>query len=149
MPASDDDGRSDSGEDAPPLDRAPRRGRAFCGHERELAALRRWVESLLPACPARYDVILAASELASNAIAHTASGRGGWFAAEITWIERAVRVAVSDGGSISEPLVIDDLEAERGRGLRMIHGLAERTGVEGDCQGRRVCLLYTSPSPRD
>jgi len=40
----------------------------FPGEERQLAVLRRWLATLLPACPARDDVILVATELASNAI---------------------------------------------------------------------------------
>src|SRR5258708_1815484 len=80
----------------------------FPGEERELAAMRRWLESLLPNCPARDDVTLVATELATNAIRHTASGHGGWFAVDITWHQPAVRVAVTDRGSPSGPRMVDD-----------------------------------------
>jgi len=38
-----------------------------------------------PPCPASDDVIMVASELGANAIKFTVSGRGGWFAVEVTW----------------------------------------------------------------
>lgn len=147
MPASEEDPAAHDRAAQPPLGRTPRRGRAFPGHERELAGLRRWLETLLPTCPARHDVILVACELAGNAIVHTATGRGGWFTAEITWRGTTVRMTVSDGGSPTEPVVIADPDAERGRGLRLVHGLSERTGVKGDSRGRRVWAEVTWDGP--
>jgi serine/threonine-protein kinase RsbW len=112
--------------------------RVFPGEERQLGVLRRWLESLLPDCPARDDVASVATELGSNAVRHTASGRGGWFAAEITWYQLAVRVAVADCGAPDGPRVIDDLAGEDGRGLLLVQGLSVRTGVRGDHRGRLV-----------
>jgi len=83
-------------------------------------------------------VISVATELASNALRHTASGRGGWFAVEITWYRSVVRVAVADGGGPAGPRVIDDAAAEHGRGLLLVRGLSVRTGVTGDQRGRLV-----------
>jgi hypothetical protein len=79
-----------------------------------------------------------ATELASNAIRHTTSGRGGWFAAEVTWHASAVQVAVADGGGPAEPHVIDDPGGEHGRGLLLVRGLSVRTGFTGDQRGRLV-----------
>jgi len=112
--------------------------RVFPGHERELFALRRWLESLLPECPTRDDVACVATELGTNAVRHTASGRGGWFGVEITWHRQAVRVAVADGGAPGGPRVIDDPAADHGRGLLVVRGLSARTGVRGDHRGRLV-----------
>jgi hypothetical protein len=42
-------------------------------------------------------MLVVATELASNAIQHTASGRS-WFAAEVTWHEPVVLIAVADCG---------------------------------------------------
>jgi hypothetical protein len=110
----------------------------FQGEERQLGALRRWLASLLPECPARNDVISVATELGSNALRHTESGRGGLFAVEVTWYESIVRVAVADGGSPAEPHVIKDPAAEHGRGLLLVRGLSVRTGIAGDHRGRLV-----------
>ena len=70
--------------------------RVFPGEGRQLAALRQWLASLLPECPARDDVICVATELGTNAVQHTASGGGGWFAVEVSWHGPAVRGAVAD-----------------------------------------------------
>lgn len=112
--------------------------RVLPGEERQLAGLRHWIASLLPACPARDDVIAVAAELGNNAVKHTLSGRGGWFAVEITWHGTVVRVAVADSGADCEPHVIKDLEAEHGRGLLVVRELSLRAGVTGDHRGRLV-----------
>ena len=112
--------------------------RVFPGEERQLGVLRRWLELLLPECPERGDVACVATELGTNAVRHTASGRGGWFAVEITWHRQAVRVAVADGGAPGAPQVLDDPAGEHGRGLLVVRGLSARTGVCGDHRGRLV-----------
>jgi anti-sigma regulatory factor (Ser/Thr protein kinase) len=111
----------------------------FPGEERQLGPLRRWLALLLPERPARDDVISVATELASNAIKHTASGRGGWFTVEVTQQgPSAVRVAVADSGAPDGPRVVDDELSENGRGLMLVQGLSARTGVSGDQRGRVV-----------
>jgi anti-sigma regulatory factor (Ser/Thr protein kinase) len=112
--------------------------RVFPGEDPELSNLRRWVASLLPACPARDDLILLANELGTNAIRHTASGRGGSFTVEIAWREPTVRIAVSDNGGPGEPRVIDDPLGEQGRGLLLVRSLAASSGMAGDERGRTV-----------
>lgn len=110
--------------------------RVFPGEEAQLGPLRRWLELLLPACPARDDVVSVAGELCTNAVAHTASGKGGWFVVEVAWSPAVVRVAVADGGAPTGPRTIDDPQGEHGRGLLMVDALAVRTGVSGDARGR-------------
>jgi anti-sigma regulatory factor (Ser/Thr protein kinase) len=112
--------------------------REFSGHVRELPPLRQWLASVLPACPACEDLILVASELAANAIRHTASGRGGRFGVEIIASESAVRISVRDSGAPTGLRPGGDLLAESGRGLLVVGALAERTGVSGDRHGRLV-----------
>lgn len=112
--------------------------RVFPGQERQLGVLRRWLAELLPPCDARDDVTAVATELGSNAVKHTASGQGQWFAVEVTSHPAVVRVAVADCGGPSEPQVIDDPAAEYGRGLLVVQAMAVRTGVTGDQRGRLV-----------
>lgn len=131
----------------PPVTGSCRR-RVFPGRQRELSELRRWLSSLLPDCPVRDDVLSVATELGSNAIQHTASGRdGGWFAVEVAWHQSAVRVAVADRGGPAEPRVIDDPDGERGRGLLLVQGLSVRTGFTGDQRGRLVWAQIAWPDP--
>ena len=140
MPATSESPEQGNGvPGAPPeLEPGMRWRRVFPGDERQLGLLRRWLASLLPDGPARDDLATVATELASNAIRHTASGRGGWFAAEITWHAPMVRVAVADCGGPTEPQVIEDVAAEHGRGLLLVRGLSVRTGTCGDRRGRLV-----------
>ena len=112
--------------------------RVFPGEACQLGVLRRWLELLLPECPARGDVAYVATELGANAVRHTASGQGGWFAVEITMHRREVRVAVADGGAPGELRVLDDPMGEHGRGLLVVRGLSARTGISGDHCGRLV-----------
>jgi hypothetical protein len=112
--------------------------RTFPGDERQLSVLRQWLASLLPEGPARDDLASVATELGANALRHTSSGRGGWFAVQISWHGQLVRIAVEDCGGPGEPRVIDDPAAEHGRGLLVVHGLSLRTGVCGDHRGRVV-----------
>ena len=146
---------------------AQRWRRVFPGQEAELRRIRSWLAELLPSGPAREDVVTVATELAANAVRHTASGAHGFFAVELTWQMRpvTVRVAVADSGARTSPhlepgtdplgpgplgigspgaglLSADQLGSgqlsEHGRGLRVVRALAERTGVCGDHRGRLV-----------
>jgi len=85
---------------------------------------------MLVGCPARETLLACVSELAANAIAHTASGSGGMFAVEVIRPAGGVAlIAVTDAGSPCEPSVrdADDL-AEGGRGLALVAALASRWG---------------------
>src|ERR1017187_1217646 len=123
-----------------PLDKpsAPGSGlrwrRVFPGEGSQLGVLRRWLESLLPERPERDDVACVANELGTNAVVHTASGRGGWFAVEITWHRAVVRVAVADCGAPSGPQVVGDPDGEHGRGLLVVEG---PFGPPGGCGAHR------------
>ena len=128
----------------------PRRWRqVFSGEKRQLGLMRRWLAACLPECPARDDVVSVATELGSNAILHTASGRGGWFAVELTWDQSTARVAVADHGGPAEPHMIEDPDGEHGRGLLLVRGLSARTGVNGNEQGRTVWaeIAWDGPAP--
>lgn len=119
----------------------------FSGEERQLGLMRRWLVACLPDCPARDDVVSVTTELGSNAILHTASGRGGWFAVELTWDQSTVRVAVADHGGPTSPRMIEDPDGEHGRGLMLVHGLSARTAVTGNEQGRTVWAEITWGGP--
>ncbi len=110
----------------------------FLGDEHQIRTLRRWLAGLFPPCSSRDDVVAVAVELATNAIKFTSSGRGGWFSVEIAWHRGTVRVAVADGGAPTGPHVIDDPQADHGRGLFMVRALAARMGVSGGNSGRLV-----------
>jgi anti-sigma regulatory factor (Ser/Thr protein kinase) len=120
------------------LERGTQWRRVFPGEGRQLEVLRRWLASLLPDSEALDDLVLVATELASNAICHTASGQGGRFAVEVTRCRSVVRIGVTDGGGPGRPRVIEDPAAERGRGLLLVRALSVRTGACRAGAGRLV-----------
>src|SRR5262249_40287236 len=90
-----------------------------------------------------------ATELGANAIRHTASGHRGSFTVQVAWRPPVVRVAVADGGGLTEPRVTSEPLGEQGRGLLLVRGLAGRAGVDGDQRGRRVWaeVTWNGPEP--
>jgi serine/threonine-protein kinase RsbW len=100
--------------------------------------------------PGLDDALLMTSEVASNAVRHTASGDGiGWFDVVVSMDGDTARVAIADRGGSSEPHIPDDnsgLGADvltGGRGLRIVDALADGWGYYGDELGRVVWFEIT------
>jgi serine/threonine-protein kinase RsbW len=119
--------------------------------------VRAFVACALAGCPAREALLTCASELAANAIAHTASGAGGVFSVEVVRpAAGAALVAVTDAGGPREPAIrqpsdspdLRDL-AEGGRGLALVAALSSRWGYRdiGEASGRTVWAEATWPVP--
>ena len=89
------------------------------------------------------------SEFCANAIAHTASGRGGVFTVEVDCSRIGVaRVAVTDDGGASVPAAGSlDLMAEGGRGLAMVAACTGRWGFAEAYPGRIVWAEASWPVP--
>lgn len=108
--------------------------RHFRGGAEQVAEVRHWLEDLLPACGARADLILLASELCTNAITHTRSGEaGGQFSVDVDWAPALARVVVGDQGSAQAPALADPpggaaVLGESGRGLLLVDGVADDWG---------------------
>jgi anti-sigma regulatory factor (Ser/Thr protein kinase) len=120
--------------------------RVFLGCQREVRSVRAFVGEAVDGCPVADDVILLASEVAANAIVHTASGKGGTFTVVVHPLGEMVRVEVHDGGSETFPDVraFEDL-AGSGRGLGLVELLATRWGHLGDRGGRVVWFEVDLP----
>jgi len=130
--------------------RAARQTRVFPGQPAQVVAARSFVAAALTGCPAREVLLTCVSELAANAIAHTASGAGGMFAVEVSRPAAGVAmVAVTDAGGPGEPFVRDaDELAESGRGLALVAALSSRWGHHGaPGGGRTVWAQVTWPVP--
>jgi serine/threonine-protein kinase RsbW len=116
--------------------------RAFPGEPPLVRQTRSWIAGLLPACPPLDDLLIVASELATNAVAHTRSGDpGGWFTVEVTWSQESARVVVGDQGSGEIPVSVaspGDQVAylESGRGLLLVDALSAAWGIAGDTDAR-------------
>lgn len=119
--------------------------------------VRAFVACALAGCPAREALLTCVSELAANAIAHTASGAGGVFTVEVIRpAAGAALVAVTDAGGLREPAIRQQSQAtdepdlaEGGRGLALVAALSSRWGYRdiGDAGGRTVWAEATWPVP--
>ncbi len=81
--------------------------------------------------------------LATNALAHSASGRGGTFTVTVFHRSGDVRVEVADQGGLWLPGTAGD--EVHGRGLVIVSSLARAWGITGDESGRTVWFELDCP----
>jgi anti-sigma regulatory factor (Ser/Thr protein kinase) len=121
----------------------------FQGQAAAVGQARDFVRGVLGSTwPGLDDLLLMVSEVASNAVRHTASGdSSGWFDLTVSAAGYTVRIAIADGGGSSEPLIPDGSGEfgmlTGGRGLRIVDALADRWGYTGDKLGRVVWFELT------
>jgi len=105
----------------------PDTGREFPGAAGQVREARRFLAGVLDGCPAGDDALLCASELATNAVLHSRSGRpGGRFAVRAAVRAGRLRVEVEDEGGPWRPA--GGQNAQSGRGLAIVGQLASRWG---------------------
>lgn len=105
-----------------------------------------FVASALAGCPARDTLLTCVSELAANAIEHTASGRGGMFTVGVGRRDGVASVSVTDDGSATMPAVTSaGMLAEGGRGLALVAACSSRWGFHDGARGRTVWAEVTWP----
>jgi anti-sigma regulatory factor (Ser/Thr protein kinase) len=128
----------------------------LAGRAENVRPARRFVAGLLGRdWPRLDDVLVLASEVAANAIRHTASGQGGHFEVTVAMCaaRSRVRVEVTDQGGSSVPrpadAAADDPDTPvSGRGLMVVDVLADQWGHHGDERGRVVWFEVTAkPEP--
>lgn len=113
--------------------------RTFAGLPEEIRSVRHFVSQLVNGCPVAADVILLASELATNAVRHTASGQDGTFCVLVQSARGRVRVEVHDLGSDTAPAIRrTGTPGESGAGLAVVETIADRWGFHGSHLGRVV-----------
>ncbi|WP_433417554.1 ATP-binding protein [Microtetraspora malaysiensis] len=125
-----------------------RMSRHFLGSPASITEARRFVTTFLRGWPSLESAELIVSELATNAVRHSASGRfGGLFIVTIRVNHRRLWLGVADeGGPRSPELLPAYEEAEGGRGLMLVSTLATGWGVLGDHNGRTVWAVL-DPAP--
>ncbi|MBT2210024.1 ATP-binding protein [Actinomadura sp. NEAU-AAG7] len=101
------------------------------GADRAAGRARQWLRGLLGEHPALGDAALCMSELVTNAVRYTESGRKGHVRVEVSHSERIVCMeVVDDGGSQTVPhLAVVDGMGTCGRGLIIVAYMADRWGV--------------------
>jgi anti-sigma regulatory factor (Ser/Thr protein kinase) len=121
--------------------------RLFPGLAEQVGAARRFVRAVLDGRTETHMIELLVSELATNAVLHTASGLpDGWFVVHVVVFADRVRIRVFDLGGKNVPTVITDPNGdEHGRGLLTVAALAMEWGVEGDAAGRIVWADFPLP----
>ena len=121
--------------------------RTYPGMTPYIRAVRADLRGLLGDCPALDDVVLCASELATNAVRHSRSGlRGGTFTVRLTVARGvSVRLDIKDDGGPWMPALGDP---DRQHGLDIVRALAAELAVEGGNHGRIVsAVLSWTPRP--
>jgi serine/threonine-protein kinase RsbW len=124
--------------------------RVFPGQHSQVAHARDFVRRAAgPRCPLLDEATLLTSELCTNALQHTSSGTGGSFEVTVFRQPDALRVEVRDEGADSQPAVRALAEiSEDGRGLEIVHLIADRWGQNGDRFGRTIFFeLHWPPAP--
>jgi serine/threonine-protein kinase RsbW len=128
----------------PPAGRELRR--CYPGRPDQAGPARAFVRGVLPPSQMADDVVLATSELVTNAIRHSRSGEpGGVFTVRVVLSPgRYLRIEVDDQGGRWEVRACDH---EHGRGLTVVAGLAGEAnwGVAGGDAGRTVWVRFGWP----
>ena len=126
----------------------PVTARVFAGDAGQVRAARRFLAGLLDGCTGVDDALACVSELATNAVLHSRSGRpGGRFTVCATVRAGSVRVAVADeGGPWGHER---DGDGQSGRGLLIVGELASRWGREDGPAGRTMWfeIIYEPTAP--
>jgi serine/threonine-protein kinase RsbW len=126
--------------------------RAFPGTPGQVGEARRFVAHLLQGSALCDDAIVVLSELFTNAVLHTDSGKpGGLVTVQVTRWRHGVRIAVTDQGSLGQP-VIRDLSvggepAESGHGLYLAAQLAGALTWHDDPSGRTIAATLGKAVP--
>jgi anti-sigma regulatory factor (Ser/Thr protein kinase) len=94
---------------------------------------RRFTRAALAGCPRAEDLVLAVSEMASNALAWSASGCGGTFTVRVRTASRWARIEVADEGPAPVPAA-----SGNGYGLGIVASVTDRTGHGIGADGSRT-----------
>lgn len=108
--------------------------RSFPAEPRSAALARWFATDALAGHPALDDVVVAVSELATNAIVHGTSE----FTVTIARSPNGLRLSVRDSGFGQPVLRSPEISDTAGRGLRLVATLADRWGVDPAGQGKVV-----------
>ena len=113
--------------------------RIFGGSKQEIRHVREFVGRVVGGTGVADDVVLLSSELATNAVLHSASGGDGTFTVLVLVEGGLVRVEVHDRGSAEVPAIRQSRQlADSGAGLNLVDYIADRWGFYGGPSGRVV-----------
>ncbi len=107
-----------------------------------IGAARRFASASLTDCPRAEDLVLAVSELASNAVAWSASGCGRTFTVRVRTASRWARIEIADAGPAPIPAATGN-----GYGLSIVASVTDRTGHSISPDGRRTAWAEVTWPP--
>ena len=118
----------------------------FAPRPETVAAVRRFIRECLPDADPEivHDATVLASEVATNVVDHALTD----YEVRIRVSDRVLRVEIADGSSVIPAVKDLALDADRGRGLHMLAGLAQAWGVEEGPTGKDV-WFELALHPRD
>mgnify|MGYP001086479213 CR=1 FL=1 len=112
--------------------------RTFPGAAASVREASRWVVSCLACCPRAEDAATCVSELAGNAVLHSASGAAdGTYTVTVRLSATSVSLTVVDQGPVAVPGQVRRPAEESGRGMGIVCALAdayERRGTTAWCR---------------
>ncbi len=119
--------------------------REFPGGPDQVREARHWIEDLLPQCDPLDEILLLASEVCTNAVVHTRSGKAGRFSVDVEWAPSLARVVIGDQGSLTAPAASARKDGARwveecGRGLWLVNEMSDGWGTAVHLGGRCVWL---------
>jgi serine/threonine-protein kinase RsbW len=116
--------------------------RIYCGIPMHIRQVRSDLHDVLADCPVADDVLLCASELATNAVRHSRSGLpGGTFTVQVAVVPGSrVRIEVRDEGGWWAPALAN---SDRRHGFDIVGALAADWAIEGDDGGRTASAVLS------
>ncbi|MEU8272570.1 ATP-binding protein [Sphaerisporangium sp. NPDC049002] len=120
----------------------------FPGTATAISSPRGFAADLLAGDPRLDEVVLMLSEVATNAVMHTATGQGGTFLVTISSGHHGepLRVEVHDDGADTQPQVNQSgADETHGRGVAIVEALAYRWGCEPCTHGTKVWFEAACP----
>ena len=131
---------------SPALARARATSRSFRAHPQSVAEARRYLAALMADSAARPDAVTCLSEVATNALLHSRSGRPrGEFTVIVRRGAAAWHVAVRDEGGPWKRGHGGDGTSHRG--LVIVAALTARWGIEGNGRAGRVVWFEIAEPP--
>ena len=111
--------------------------RDFQPDPRSARAVRQFVTDALPESNQLDDIVLTASELASNVIRHAHTP----YTVRLELLENLIRLEISDGSSIVP--AVKDLTDSPG-GLRIVTAASDKWGIEGNLNGKTIWAEFNT-----